>query len=76
MKGDQTLDCYGLLCPLPIVKTAERMKALAVGQVLEILATDSGIKEDLANWCRSTGQELVGFREEGREYRAYVRRLR
>lgn len=74
--ADARLDCFGLLCPMPIVKTAERMKTLPVGQILEIIATDSGIKEDIANWCKSTGQELVGFIEEGKEYRAYVRRLR
>ncbi len=76
MNPDATLDCFGLLCPAPIVKTAERIRTLPLGQVLEVIATDAGIKEDLANWCRSTGQELVGFVEAGRECRGYVRRLK
>lgn len=76
MEADVTLDCYGLLCPLPVIKTAEQIKILSVGQVLEIIATDSGIREDLSNWCRSTGQEFLGIEEQGQEYRVFVRRLK
>jgi tRNA 2-thiouridine synthesizing protein A len=54
-----TLDLKGLSCPLPIVKTAQAMKALASGELLEALATDPGSVPDFAAWCRSTGNELV-----------------
>lgn len=40
IKADATLDCFGLLCPMPIVKTANKVKEIQIGQVLEILATD------------------------------------
>ncbi len=75
MKADVTLDCYGLLCPMPIIKTAEKMKELKVGQVLEVLATDEGIKADMPAWCKATGQEFLGVEEKEGEYRAYVRKI-
>jgi TusA-related sulfurtransferase len=76
MKVDETLDCFGLLCPMPIIKTAERVKGLRVGEVLEVLATDEGIKSDMPAWCRATGQEFLGVEEKNGEYKAYVRKVR
>jgi tRNA 2-thiouridine synthesizing protein A len=55
----QTLDARGLNCPMPIVKTAVAMKALASGELLEVLATDPGAVKDFAAWSRSTGNRLV-----------------
>jgi len=73
-KPDATLDCFGLLCPMPIVKTAAKMKELAAGQILEILATDEGIKEDMPAWCRATGNEFLGVEGADGEYKVYIRR--
>ncbi len=75
MKADVSLDCYGLLCPMPIFKTAERIKALLPGQVLEVIATDEGIKADIRAWCQTTGNEFLGIEEADGEYRAYVRKV-
>lgn len=47
MDADATLDTFGLLCPMPVMKTAQKMKELKVGEVLEVLATDPGIREDM-----------------------------
>ncbi len=74
MKADESLDCIGLYCPMPIVKTAERIKQLKPGQVLEVVADDVGIKEDMPAWCRATGNEFLGIEEEGKEYRVYVKK--
>lgn len=74
MKADATLDCVGLYCPMPIVKTTEKIKEMQAGQVLEILADDRGIKTDMPAWCQSTGNEFLGIEEDDGEYRAYVRR--
>ena len=75
IKADASLDCFGLLCPMPIVKTAKMVAELGIGQVLEIMATDEGIKEDMPVWCEATGNEFVGVNEANGEYHVYVRRL-
>jgi len=74
MKADATLDCIGLYCPVPIYNTANKLKELELGQVLEILADDEGIKEDMPAWCRTTGNELLGIEEEAGQYKAYVKK--
>ena len=74
MKADDTLDCIGLYCPMPIAHTANKLKELEKGQVLEILADDEGIKEDMPAWCKITGNELLSVEEEGEQYRLYVKK--
>ncbi len=76
MQTNDTLDCVGLYCPVPIVQTAERIRRLEVGQVLEILADDRGIEQDMPAWCKATGHELLGIEKQDEEYHVYVRRTR
>jgi len=74
MKGDQSLDCIGLYCPMPIVKTAEKIKELKQGEVLEVVADDKGIKQDMPAWCEATGHVCLGMEEEGGEIKVYVKK--
>lgn len=59
IKEDVLLDCSGLLCPMPIVKTTKAMKELQFGQILKMIATDAGSPPDIAAWSRQTGNELL-----------------
>lgn len=72
--ADLTVDARGLNCPMPIVKTAQAVKTLASGQVLEVLATDPGAVKDFAAWSRSTGNELVEQTVDGGVYRFVMRK--
>jgi tRNA 2-thiouridine synthesizing protein A len=66
---DRQLDARGLACPMPIVKTAQSMKELASGQVLEVLATDPGSVKDFAAWSKSTGNPIVEQTTDGGVFR-------
>jgi tRNA 2-thiouridine synthesizing protein A len=55
----QRVDARGLSCPMPIVKTAQAIKSVAPGSLIEVLATDPGSVKDFAAWARTTGHELV-----------------
>jgi tRNA 2-thiouridine synthesizing protein A len=74
MKADHNLDCIGLYCPMPIVKTSEKIKQLNQGEILEVLADDKGIKQDMPAWCKVTGNECLGIEEENGQYRVYVKK--
>jgi len=74
MKADETLDCVGLYCPMPIVHTSRKIKELKSGQVLEVLSDDKGIKEDMPAWCKTTGNECLGVQEENSIFHAYVKK--
>ncbi|MFQ5646915.1 MAG: sulfurtransferase TusA family protein [bacterium] len=74
MERDLTLDTLGLYCPMPIIKASQEIFNIEVGQVLEVIADDEGIKKDMPDWCRNTGHEFLGIEEEDDEIRVYVRR--
>lgn len=60
----RTLDCRGLLCPMPVVRLGREMRTLETGQVLKLLATDRGACTDIPAWAADTGNELLESREE------------
>ena len=70
----QVVDAKGLSCPMPIVKTAQAVKGLASGQLLEVLATDPGSTKDFAAWAKTTGNELVEQTVEGGVFRFVLRK--
>jgi tRNA 2-thiouridine synthesizing protein A len=70
----QTVDAKGLSCPMPIVRTAQAIKTVESGAVIEVLATDAGSVKDFAAWCRSTGNELIDQSSDGVVYRFVIRR--
>ena len=76
MKADDSLDCVGLYCPMPIVKTAQKIKEMKNGEVLEVIADDKGIKLDMPAWAKTTGNEYLGLEEEGGEIKVYVKKTR
>jgi tRNA 2-thiouridine synthesizing protein A len=71
---DQLVDARGLSCPMPIVKTAQAIKALAAGQVVEVLATDAGSVKDFAAWSKTTGNEILESSADGGQYRFVLRK--
>jgi len=73
---DRKIDCTGLFCPLPIVKTREALRDMAVGQVLEMLSDDPGSDPDMKTWAQRSGQELVEVSRDGAIFRFLVRKVR
>lgn len=59
IKEDQVLDCSGMLCPMPVVKTTKTIKEMQSGQILKMVATDPGAPPDMEAWSRQTGNELL-----------------
>ena len=69
-----TLDLKGLSCPLPIVKTAQAIKVLEPGELIEALATDPGSVPDFTAWAKATGNQLVEQTEHDGVFRFVIRK--
>lgn len=65
MDWDDELDAQGLLCPLPVLKARKRLKAMARGSVLRVLATDPAAVIDIPHFCVEAGHMLVHSGEIG-----------
>jgi len=70
----EKLDCIGVPCPLPIVRIAETMRSLGVGQILEVWADDEGAKADIPAWCMGTGNDFIGREEFGEQMKFLIRK--
>lgn len=73
---DRQIDCTGLFCPMPIVKTREAMALMAAGQVLEMLSDDPASDPDMRSWAQNTGNELLEVTRDGAVYRFVIRKTR
>jgi tRNA 2-thiouridine synthesizing protein A len=71
---DQELDCSGLSCPMPILKTKKMLDTMASGQVLKMVATDAGSVPDVNAYAKKTGHELLGHEEDGGVFTFYIKK--
>ena len=71
-----SLDFKGLLCPMPVVKMAQAIKQVQVGELVEAVATDPGVMADIPAWARSTGHELVCLEKQDKVFRFVVKRVK
>ena len=72
--ADEVLDCSGLACPMPILKTKKAVDALERGQILKMIATDPGSQSDIDAWTSRTGNPLVDSEVSGDTYIFYIQR--
>lgn len=70
----RTLDVKGLACPLPIVKTAQAIKLMAAGELIEVVATDPGSVKDFAAWSRTTGNGIVESTQDAGVFRFVLKK--
>lgn len=73
---DRQIDCTGLFCPMPIVKTREAMTQMTVGQVLLMLSDDPASDPDMRSWAQNTGHDLLEVARDGAIYRFVIRKIR
>ena len=71
---NETLDTSGMLCPMPIVKTAKAIKGMEVGAILEMISTDRGAMPDMKAWANQTKHELLEALEEGEKFRFVIKK--
>ncbi len=57
--SEHQLDARGLMCPMPVIRTQQRIATLVSGDILEVLASDPGVLHDIPAWCRVHGHEVL-----------------
>jgi tRNA 2-thiouridine synthesizing protein A len=69
-----TIDALGRKCPIPIIMLAERIREVAIGETIAVLADDPAAKSDLPAWCMLKSQEYLETRELASGWAFLVRR--
>ncbi len=70
----RTVDASGVRCPLPLLRAKQALQAIAVTEVLEVLATDQGAARDIPAWCRLAGHELLAQEQHDEVLHFWIRR--
>ena len=68
VKEPLKINACGLQCPGPIMQVKKAMDSIAPGEQVEIVATDAGFARDASAWCATTGNKLIGKKEEKGRY--------
>ena len=74
IKPDVTLDCRGLSCPMPLLKVKKALKKLKSEQILEVLGTDPGSKNDIPEYAGKQGNEFLGMEDESGFTRYFIKK--
>ena len=70
------VDARGVSCPGPILAAKKQIGGVTVGNVMEVLATDTGVLKDIPAWCGKMGHEFLGSFEEAGAYHLFLRKAK
>lgn len=76
IKADKIVDARGTSCPGPILAAKKSIADVQTGQVMEVLASDSGTKKDIPAWCKKTGNEFLGLVDDAGTYRLFIKKTK
>lgn len=72
MTWDRDIDAIGLLCPLPVLRAAKELRAMAPGELLRLRATDPAAIIDVPHFCTEGGHRLAAMEEHGEEIHYFI----
>lgn len=73
-KPDKSVDCIGLFCPMPLLRTREEIDSLESGQVLELIADDPAAEEDIQRFAKRTGNKILKMEKEGDKLKFLIKK--
>jgi len=61
------LDARRMFCPMPVIRSQDKVNELKPGDTLEVVSTDPGALNDIPAWCRINGHKVIETRVENDE---------
>ncbi len=74
LEADATLDASGLNCPEPVMMLHNKVRDIAPGALLKVIATDPSTQRDIPKFCVFLGHELVEKGEGEGRYLYWIRK--
>lgn len=71
--SEAELDARRMLCPMPVIRTQQKVEQLQVGDTLAVLCTDPGAIHDIPAWCRVNGHEVIDIKHQDDEITIRIR---
>ncbi|MEW6335020.1 MAG: sulfurtransferase TusA family protein [Thermodesulfobacteriota bacterium] len=74
VKAVRTLNCLGLYCPVPLLRTRQVLDGIEPGEILEVITDDPAAEEDLKRFAKRAGHEVISFEKGDDHMRFLIRR--
>ena len=75
-ESGKKLDVRGMFCPSPALQTTVELSKMQVGEILTVLADDPAAEDDISNWARKLGHEVVKMEKNGNEIRFEIKKVK
>ena len=75
-ESGKTLDARGLFCPSPVMQTNVELSKMQIGEILTVLADDPAAEDDITNWARRLGHEVVKMEKNDNEIRFEIKKVK
>lgn len=72
--ADHAIDAVGLECPEPLMILRNKVRGMAAGETVSVLATDPSTVRDFTNFCRFMGHEMAESTRDGDRFRFIIRK--
>ena len=76
IKADLVVDCLGLFCPEPILRTRLAIDEVEVGQIIEVIADDPSAENDIQSWAKHTGHEILKIEKIDGEFHFFIKKVK
>jgi TusA-related sulfurtransferase len=76
VKADKVIDCIGLFCPEPVLRTRVAMDSLEIGEILEVIADDPSAEADIKAWAKHTGHEILKIERIDGEFHFFIKKVK
>jgi tRNA 2-thiouridine synthesizing protein A len=71
--SDFRLDARRLLCPMPVIRTQDKVEQLEAGDTLTVVCTDPGVIHDIPAWCKVHGHQIISINQKDEEISISIR---
>jgi len=71
---DHQMDACGLYCPEPVMLLHNKVRDMAAGELLRVVATDPSTQRDIPKFCTFLGHELVSQQVAGEQFEYIIRK--
>ena len=68
----KTLDARRLLCPMPVIRTQNKIETMSAGDTLTVICTDPGASNDIPAWCRINGHKLLDIKTDEQQHEILI----
>ena len=75
-ESGKILDARGLFCPSPVMQTNVELSKMQIGEILTVLADDPDAEDDISDWARRLGHEIVKMEKNGNEIRFEIKKIK